>query len=67
VRFHEINALSAVLIERLQPNTELTGLQCLDAVLAEHAAGDDGTLREAGKAVLVELKEREAILGTLAI
>jgi len=64
VRFHEINALSAVLIERLQQNTEMTGMQCLEAVLAEHAAGDGGSLREAGKAVLVELKEREAILGT---
>lgn len=64
VRFHEINALSAMLIERLQENTELTGLQCLDALLAAHAAGDGGALREAGKAVLAELKEREAILGT---
>ena len=64
VRFHEINALSAVLIERLQQNTDLSGLQSLDALLAEHAAGDGGALREAGKAVLVELKEREAILGT---
>jgi hypothetical protein len=66
VRFHEINALSAVLIERLQQNSEQTGLQCLDALLAEHAAGDGGALREAGKGVLVELKEREAILGTRA-
>jgi uncharacterized protein len=66
VRFHEINALSAMLIERLQENTELTGLQCLDALLATHAAGDSGGLREAGKAVLVELREREAILGTRA-
>ena len=66
VRFHEVNALSAMLIERLQENTELTGLQCLDALLAAHAAGDSGGLREAGKAVLVELKEREAILGTRA-
>ena len=66
VRFHEINALSAMLIERLQENTELSGLQCLDALLAAHAAGDGGALREAGKAVLVELKEREAILGTRA-
>jgi uncharacterized protein len=64
VRFHEVNALSAMLIERLQENTELSGLQCLDALLAAHAAGDGGALREAGKAVLAELKEREAILGT---
>ena len=35
VRFHEINALSAMLIERLRENTDMSGLQCLDALLAE--------------------------------
>jgi hypothetical protein len=63
VRFHEINALSALLIERLSGNTELTGAQCLEALLAEH--GDaSAPLREAGLAVLRELREHEAILGT---
>jgi len=63
VRFHEINALSALLIERLRDNTELSGAQCLDALLAEH--GDaSAQLRAAGTAVLRELQEREAILGT---
>ena len=68
VRFHEINALSAILIERLQANMQVTGsqatgLQCLDALLAER--GDDAAeLREAGKAVLIQLKAYEAILGT---
>jgi len=65
VRFNEINALSATLIERLQQNSGLTGLQCLDALLAEHAAGNAAELREAGKSVLLELKTREAILGTV--
>jgi hypothetical protein len=63
VRFHEINALSALLIERLRDNTELSGIECLDALLAEH--GDTSAqLHEAGIAVLRELHEREAILGT---
>ena len=63
VRFHEINALSALLIERLRENTQLNGEQCLDALLAEH--GDTSAqLRAAGLAVLRELQEREAILGT---
>ena len=65
VRFNEINALSAMLIERLQQNSDLTGLQCLDVLLGEHAAGNSAELREAGKGVLLELKAREAILGTL--
>ena len=64
VRFHEINALSALLIERLRENTELSGEQCLNALLAERGA-DAPDLRAAGIAVLRELQEREAILGTL--
>ena len=63
VRFHEINALSALLIERLRDNTKLSGAQCLDALLAEH--GDTSPqLRDAGLAVLRELRAHEAILGT---
>jgi hypothetical protein len=64
VRFHEIDALSAMLIERLQQNSNLTGLQCLDALLAERGDEDTAALREAGKAVLVQLKAYAAILGT---
>jgi len=64
VRFHEINALSALLIEKLQRNDELTGLQCLDALLAERDAAQAAGMREAGRAVLRELKANEAILGT---
>jgi hypothetical protein len=64
VHFHEIDALSAVLIERLQANTQLSGLECLDALLAERGEADIPALRDAGKAVLIELKARETILGT---
>ena len=64
VRFHEIDSLSAMLIERLQANTRCSGLACLDALLAERGEADTATLRDAGKAVLIELKMREAILGT---
>jgi hypothetical protein len=64
VRFHEIDALSAMLIERLQANTQCSGLACLDALLAERGEADTAVLRDAGKAVLIELKSREAILGT---
>ena len=64
VRFHEIDALSAMLIERLQENTRLTGLECLDALLAERGDVEATALREAGKAVLNQLKAYAAILGT---
>ena len=65
VRFHEINALSALLIERLQQNSGASGVQCLDALLAERG-GADAALREAGIAVLRDLKANQAILGTRA-
>lgn len=64
VRFHEINPLSALLIERLQQNTHHTGLECLDALLAERDADSREELRGHGVAVLAELKRYEAILGT---
>ena len=61
VRFHEINALSALLIERLRDNAELSGAQCLQALLVEQGATH---LHDAGIAMLKELKMHEAILGT---
>jgi hypothetical protein len=64
VCFHEINALSALLIERLQQNTTQTGLQCLEALLTEHGSPDNAALRDAGVTVLRELKANEALLGT---
>jgi len=64
VRFHEINALTAMLIERLRENSDLTGTQCIDAVLAERGAQDASALRPAGLALLRELQSFEAILGT---
>ncbi len=66
VRFHEINALSAILIERLRENGELTGSQCIDALLADRGAEEAAALRPAGLALLRELQSFEAILGTRA-
>ena len=64
VRFHEINALSALLIERLQQNQTASGAECLDALLAGYDPATAENLRPAGVAVLHELLEHEAILGT---
>ena len=66
VRFHEINALSAMLIERLQSNTDRSGRDCLDDVLSQFDPSVATTLRDAGLSMLIDLKEREAILGTRA-
>ncbi len=64
VRFLEINALTAVLLERLQDNSVQSGMACLNEVLSESAAENLEPLRNAGIALLGELKARAAILGT---
>ncbi len=66
VRFNEINALSAMLIERLQQNTQLSGRACLQTLLAGYDPDIAQNLRVAGEAMLTELMQREAILGTKA-
>lgn len=65
VRFNEINAHSAMLIERLQANTTLSGLECVDALLAGYEPELAKNLRCAGEAVLLDLHQCEAILGTI--
>ena len=65
VRFHELDALSAMLFERLQQNTQASGRECLDALLAAYDAETTASLRVAGEAILHDWKEREAILGTV--
>ena len=63
VRFHEINALGAMLIERLQANVDRSGRECLDAVLAQFDAATAENLLPAGLALIAELQQQEAILG----
>ena len=64
LHFHEIDPLTALLIERLQANTQSTGLECLDALLAERGETGNADFRQAGQAAIVQLKSRDAILGT---
>lgn len=64
LHFHEIDPLSALLIERLQANTQATGVECLDALLAERDESGNDDLLRAGQAAIVQLQSREAILGT---
>lgn len=64
VRFLEINALTAALLERLQTTTESSGATVLDALLAEVAPANAAALRTAGCAILRDLHQRAALLGT---
>ncbi len=66
VRFNEINALTAMVIERLQQNDDRTGGQCVDDLLADEDI-DDPALLDAGRAMLRDLKSYEAILGTITV
>jgi hypothetical protein len=63
LHFLEIDALTALLFERLQANTEASGRTCLDALLAE-LGRDDDAVRESGLAILARLRARDALLGT---
>jgi hypothetical protein len=64
VSFIEINPLTALLLERLQDNRTQSGLECLRTLLAETGNADDAALLDGGAAVLRELQQREALLGT---
>jgi hypothetical protein len=63
LHFLEIDALTALLFERLQANTEASGRACLGALLVE-LGRDDAAVRESGLAILAHLRARDALLGT---
>ncbi len=63
IRFLEIDALTALLFERLEANTTVTGRAVLDALLAE-LGRDDDAVRASGVAILNLLRDRDALLGT---
>ena len=63
LHFLEIDALTALLFERLQQNTTRSGRACLDALLTE-LGRDEPTLRSSGLGILRHLRERDALLGT---
>jgi len=63
LHFLEIDALTALLFERLQQNTTLTGRACLDALLTE-LGREEPALRDSGLGILRHLRDRDALLGT---
>ena len=65
VHFLEIDALTALLLERLSLDSKQGGLARIEGLLADLGrAGEDG-LRESGIAILRHLHAREVVLGTL--
>ena len=64
VRFIEIDALSAMLVERLGANRHRTGAGCIDDLLAELGRAGDPALQASGAAILHHLRTRDVILGT---
>ncbi len=65
VGFIETNALTALLLQALQENRVRTGLECLQALLADTGNPGDPALLQGGIDVLRDLHAREAILGTV--
>jgi hypothetical protein len=63
LHFLEIDALTALLLERLSQNTTRSGRATLDALLTE-LGRDTPALRESGLGILRHLRERDALLGT---
>jgi hypothetical protein len=65
VHFLEIDALTALLVERLQANRGDSGRSVLEALLLELGRGGDVALGASGCAIFARLHDRDAILGTV--
>jgi hypothetical protein len=64
VRFHEVDALTALLLERLAGNPDRSGRECVAALLAELGRAGERDLEASGIDVLQRLRARDALLGT---
>lgn len=64
IRFTEIDALTALLIERIGANLDASGGECVDDLLAGIGRAGEASLRESGIAILQRLRACDAILGT---
>lgn len=63
VRFTEINALTAQLLDRLRDAT-VTGDVALDAIAAANPSLDRAVVRAGGAAILNDMRARDVVLGT---
>lgn len=64
VRFMEINAVSARLLQLIDENPQATGRELLLRIAAELQHPDPEQIVEAGRGMLAGLRERDIILGT---
>ena len=64
IRFLEIDALTALLLERLSLDTPHGGLARIDALLADLGRAGEPGLRESAMAILARMRERDVVLGT---
>lgn len=66
VRFMQLNAVSALLLQRLQAKEGLTGRELLNAIAGEIKHANPAIVIEAGAALMNELRDKDVILGTRA-
>lgn len=64
VAFMEVSPLTIRLLEALQGNPALTGLECVESLAALVDAGQRDALVAAGAAMLRQLRQRDVLLGT---
>lgn len=64
VRFIEVNALTARLVELLQLNTTHTGKEVLEQLASEAGYGDVGAFVSAGQGLLADLRAQGVLRGT---
>ena len=65
VHFLEIDALTALLVERLQTNRVDIGRVVLETLLLDLDRGNDDALVASGRVIFARLQARDAILGTV--
>lgn len=64
VRFLEINAVTGALLERIAAQPAASGRALLEAIAVELGHPEPETLVQAGAAMLLQLRERDVVLGT---
>jgi len=64
VKFMQLNETSMLLVQKLVENTASSGLEILEMVAAIIRHPKPGVVRDAGAALLRELKDKQIILGT---
>jgi hypothetical protein len=64
VKFMKLNLVSRTLIDLLKDNREATGLEVLSQIADQLNHSDTDRIIAAGRSLLLELKQKEILLGT---